>query len=125
MAPDDRLLGLIAAAGVAATECWSRPTEGPIRAAACQKHNAPLRTLAAVIFDVDGVLIDSPHERAWREALEGITDPARLTTEIYQAHVAGKPRLSGARAVLEQLGVPDAGQRTPSTPSASSGGSRS
>ena len=70
------------------------------------------RPLAAVIFDVDGVLVDSPHERAWREALQGITDPARLTTEIYQAHVAGKPRLSGARAVLEQLGVPDAAQRT-------------
>src|SRR5580704_19786352 len=74
--------------------------------------SASHRTLAAVIFDVDGVLVDSPHERAWREALQGITDPARLTTEIYQAHVAGKPRLSGARAVLEQLGVPDAAQRT-------------
>jgi beta-phosphoglucomutase len=75
--------------------------------------NTPKPTLAAVIFDVDGLLIDSPHERAWREALEGITDPARLTTEIYQAHVAGKPRLSGARAVLEQLGIPDAEQRAP------------
>ena len=53
----------------------------------------------------------SPHERAWRDALQGITDPARFTTEIYQAHVAGKPRLSGARAVLEQLGVPDAGRQ--------------
>ena len=73
--------------------------------------NAPPRPLAAVIFDVDGVLVDSPHERAWREALQGITDPARLTTEIYQAHVAGKPRLSGARAVLEQLGVAGAEQR--------------
>ena len=27
---------------------------------------------------------------------------------MYQAHVAGKPRLSGARAALEALGVPDA-----------------
>jgi beta-phosphoglucomutase len=66
------------------------------------------RTLAAVIFDVDGVLVDSPHERAWREALQGFADPARFTTEIYQAHVAGKPRLSGARAALEQLGVANA-----------------
>jgi beta-phosphoglucomutase len=66
------------------------------------------RTMSAVIFDVDGVLVDSPHERAWREALRGITDPARLTTEIYQTNVAGKPRLSGARAVLEQLALPDA-----------------
>jgi beta-phosphoglucomutase-like phosphatase (HAD superfamily) len=72
---------------------------------------ASTRTLAAIIFDVDGVLVASPHERAWREALCGITDPSRLTTEIYQAHVAGKPRLSGARAVLEQLGVSEPGQR--------------
>jgi beta-phosphoglucomutase len=68
--------------------------------------------LAAVVFDVDGVLVESPHERAWRDALKGITDPVRLTTEIYQAHVAGKPRLSGARAVLEQLALPCAGQHT-------------
>jgi beta-phosphoglucomutase-like phosphatase (HAD superfamily) len=66
----------------------------------------PPRQLAAVIFDVDGVLVDSPHERAWREALRDVTDPARLTTALYQSHVAGKPRLSGARAVLEQLGLP-------------------
>jgi beta-phosphoglucomutase len=64
--------------------------------------------LAAAIFDVDGVLVASPHERAWREALQGIAEPERFTTAVYQAHVAGKPRLNGARAVLEQLGVPDA-----------------
>jgi beta-phosphoglucomutase len=73
----------------------------------------PPRHFADVIFDVDGVLLDSPHERAWRDALEGITDPTRLTTAIYQAHVAGKPRLSGARSVLEKLDVPDAGQHAP------------
>ncbi|CAH2604704.1 HAD-IA family hydrolase [Rhodovastum atsumiense] len=64
--------------------------------------------LLAAIFDVDGVLVASPHERAWREALTGLTDPAAFTTEFYQAHVAGKPRLDGARAALERLGVPDA-----------------
>lgn len=73
--------------------------------------NPPARSLAAGIFDVDGVLLDSPHERAWREALQGFTDPERFTTEIYQAHVAGKPRLSGALSVLEALGVPDAKQK--------------
>ena len=31
-----------------------------------------------------------------------------FTTAMYQADVAGKPRLSGARAALEALGVPDA-----------------
>src|ERR1700757_3648290 len=64
--------------------------------------------LAAGIFDVDGVLLASPHERAWREALQSFADPDRFTTAMYQAHVAGKPRLSGARAVLEALSVPDA-----------------
>lgn len=62
-------------------------------------------TLTAAIFDVDGVLLESPHERAWREALVGITDPERFTTTMYQAFVAGKPRLDGARAALQALGV--------------------
>jgi trehalose/maltose hydrolase-like predicted phosphorylase/beta-phosphoglucomutase-like phosphatase (HAD superfamily) len=57
----------------------------------------------AAIFDVDGVLVASPHERAWREALANFADPAGFTTEFYQAHVAGKPRLDGARSVLERL----------------------
>ncbi len=69
------------------------------------------RTLRAAIFDVDGVLVASPHERAWREALAGFADPARFTTEFYQAYVAGKPRLDGARSTLERLGVPDAAAR--------------
>jgi beta-phosphoglucomutase-like phosphatase (HAD superfamily) len=62
----------------------------------------------AAIFDVDGVLVDSPHERAWREALSGFADPSGFTTTFYQAHVAGKQRLAGARAALERLGGPDA-----------------
>jgi HAD superfamily hydrolase (TIGR01509 family) len=61
--------------------------------------------LLAAIFDVDGVLVASPHERAWREALADFADPARFTTEFYQANVAGKRRLDGARATLEGLGV--------------------
>ena len=64
--------------------------------------------LKAAIFDVDGVLLASPHERAWREALRGFAEPDRFTTAMYQAFVAGKPRLSGARAALTALGVPDA-----------------
>ena len=67
-----------------------------------------LGTLKAAIFDVDGVLLASPHEHAWREALSGIADPNLFTTEMYQANVAGKPRVVGARAALEALGVPDA-----------------
>jgi len=64
--------------------------------------------LKAAIFDVDGVLLASPHERAWREALAGFADPDLFTTALYQSDVAGKPRLSGARATLVALGVADA-----------------
>jgi beta-phosphoglucomutase len=70
-----------------------------------------MQTLVAAIFDVDGVLLASPHERAWREALEGFADPGRFTTAMYEAQVAGKPRLSGARAALEALGVRDAARQ--------------
>ena len=76
------------------------------------------------IFDVDGVLVDSPHERAWRETLRELMDtrwsdirasctyaPDRFTTGVYQDAVSGKPRLSGARAVLDHFHVPDADTR--------------
>jgi beta-phosphoglucomutase len=69
--------------------------------------------LAAAIFDVDGVLVASPHERAWREALAGFADPAGFTTAFYQTNVAGRPRLEGARVALEQLGIADAAARAP------------
>jgi len=64
--------------------------------------------ITACIFDVDGVLLASPHERAWREALAPYANPSRFTTAMYQAHVAGKPRAAGALAALEALGVVDA-----------------
>jgi beta-phosphoglucomutase len=64
--------------------------------------------LSAGIFDVDGVLLASPHERAWREALGDPADEARFTTAVYQSQVAGKPRLAGALAALQALGRPHA-----------------
>jgi beta-phosphoglucomutase len=76
------------------------------------------------IFDVDGVLVDSPHERAWRESLRelmegdwrGIRDRTswargRFTPQLYGRIMSGKPRLSGARAALDHFGVPDADSR--------------
>ena len=72
------------------------------------------------IFDVDGVLVDSPHEAAWRETLRELMEtswsdirpettwaPERFTSHVYQEVVAGKPRMSGARAALEYFGLPD------------------
>jgi beta-phosphoglucomutase len=75
------------------------------------RDGGPRESLRAIIFDVDGVLLASPHERAWREALEGYADPKAFTTAIYQAEVAGKPRLDGARSALEAMNVPDAGRK--------------
>lgn len=69
--------------------------------------------LRGAIFDVDGVLVASPHEHAWREALVGYADPERFTTAFYQAYVAGKPRMDGARATLKRLDVPNANERAP------------
>jgi beta-phosphoglucomutase len=74
--------------------------------------------LKAAIFDVDGVLVDSPHEQAWRETLDRLMagpwaqlaidigyQPGFLTTERYQRAIAGRPRLDGARGGLEAVGV--------------------
>jgi beta-phosphoglucomutase-like phosphatase (HAD superfamily) len=76
------------------------------------------------IFDVDGVLVDSPHELAWREALRVLLEgewgevrdqtswtPERFTSAVYQQVMAGKPRMAGARAALEHFGVPEVGTR--------------
>src|SRR5918994_387173 len=72
------------------------------------------------IFDVDGVLVDSPHELAWRESLQMLMEgewrevrgqtswtPERFTSAVYQQAMAGKPRMAGARAALEYFGVPN------------------
>ena len=79
---------------------------------------------AGGIFDVDGVLVDSPHEVAWREALQelmagGWSDiraqttwsPDAFTPQVYQKVLSGKPRRAGARAALDRFRVPDAERR--------------
>jgi beta-phosphoglucomutase len=76
------------------------------------------------IFDVDGVLVDSPHELAWRESLRVLMEndwrdirgqttysPEGFTPAVYQEVMAGMPRMSGARAALEYFGVPDIERR--------------
>lgn len=76
------------------------------------------------IFDVDGVLVDSPHERAWRQALRELMEgewadirdrttwsPEAFTSEVYQRVISGRPRMSGALGALEHFRVPDAVER--------------
>jgi beta-phosphoglucomutase len=77
------------------------------------------------IFDVDGVLVDSPHEMAWREGLRQLMEgewsdirgqtswsPEAFTPQVYQREMSGKPRFKGAQAALEYFGVPDVERRT-------------
>ena len=65
--------------------------------------------LEGAIFDIDGVLVASPHERAWRESLRelmegdwrGIRNQTSWTPEAFTPHVhertmSGKPRVSGS-----------------------------
>jgi beta-phosphoglucomutase len=76
------------------------------------------------IFDVDGVLVDSPHETAWRDALRELMESQwsdisgdttwtaeRFSPQVYQEVMSGKPRMSGARAALDYFEVPDAETR--------------
>jgi beta-phosphoglucomutase len=72
------------------------------------------------IFDVDGVLVDSPHEAAWRDAFTRLMEtdwadiadqttwePGAFTAQVYQQVLSGKPRMEGALAALEHFGVPE------------------
>jgi beta-phosphoglucomutase-like phosphatase (HAD superfamily) len=81
-------------------------------------------TFQGAIFDVDGVLVDSPHETAWRESLRELMEsdwsdirgrttwsPDAFTSRVYEQYMSGKPRMSGARAALDYFHVPDADQR--------------
>jgi beta-phosphoglucomutase-like phosphatase (HAD superfamily) len=72
------------------------------------------------IFDVDGVLVDSPHEAAWRDTFRELMEsdwadirdqstwtPEAFTPAVYQQVLSGKPRMEGAMAALEYFEVPD------------------
>lgn len=76
------------------------------------------------IFDVDGVLVDSPHEAAWRDVMRELMEgawadirdrtswtPAAFTPEVYQQVLSGKPRMEGALAALQHFGVPEPEER--------------
>jgi len=57
------------------------------------------------IWDIDGVIADSPHEESWRKVAElpewGLSG---LTSDFYLKYVASKPRYEGAHNILEKLG---------------------
>jgi beta-phosphoglucomutase-like phosphatase (HAD superfamily) len=81
-------------------------------------------TFNGAIFDVDGVLVDSPHEPAWRDALRELMEgewsdiasdttwtPEAFTSAVYQRVLSGKPRMDGARDALEYFHVPGVQER--------------
>jgi beta-phosphoglucomutase len=84
----------------------------------------PSQGFEGAIFDVDGVLVNSPHERAWQDSLRELMDhdwadiagqtswsDERFTPQVYQRVLSGKPRMAGALGALEYFGVPDAAER--------------
>jgi len=94
------------------------------QAAGRQLRGRCMPIFQGAIFDVDGVLVDSPHETAWRESLRELMEsdwrdirgrttwsPEAFTSRVYEQYMSGKPRMSGARAALDYFHVPDADQR--------------
>ena len=83
-------------------------------------------TIKGFIIDVDGVLVDSPLERAWGDTLRRLMEtewadlratsawtPTAYTSEVYQDHVSGRARAEGARDLLGYFGIADPdGSRT-------------
>jgi hypothetical protein len=77
------------------------------------KGPVTIMAFRGAIFDVDGVLVDSPHELAWRESLRMLMEgewrdicdqtswaAERFTPSVYQQVMAGMPRMAGACAAM-------------------------
>jgi beta-phosphoglucomutase-like phosphatase (HAD superfamily) len=65
----------------------------------------------AVITDIDGVVLDTPHALAWRRALEELLarrgwEGTPLDAVGYRRRIAGRSREAGARAALQLAGLP-------------------
>ena len=71
------------------------------------------------IFDVDGVLVDSPHQKAWRESLRELMEagwrdirdqttwsPDAFTPHVYQQYVSVTPRVAGVSLSASPVPTP-------------------
>ena len=55
--------------------------------------NKNLNQNLGFIWDIDGVVVDSPHEEAWRTVLESLgVHRAKFNSKIYLELVAGRKR---------------------------------
>ena len=58
------------------------------------------------IWDIDGVVLDSPHEESWRLTLaQEPWNTEGLSSDFYFHHLASRPRYECAHNILELLGV--------------------
>lgn len=65
-----------------------------------------MATGAGFIWDIDGVVVDSPHEDAWRvTALKAPWNVDELSSDFYFTHVASRPRYEGGNNILQLKGV--------------------
>ena len=96
------------------------PGHSDRRAPGQRLREAPVPKFQGAIFDIDGVLVDSPRREAWRESLRQLMEsdwsdirnrtswsPEAFTSGVYDEQMSGKPRMSGARTALAYFRVPD------------------
>ena len=58
------------------------------------------------IWDIDGIVVDSPHEEAWRvTAMKEPWHIKELSSDFYFTHVASRPRYEGGNNILQLYGV--------------------
>lgn len=71
-----------------------------------RKESRELVTKVGFIWDIDGVVVDSPHEDAWRTTVA--KEPwniSELSSDFYFLHVASRPRYAGGHNILQMKGV--------------------
>ncbi len=69
-------------------------------------NSKSLLTKVGFLWDIDGVIADSPHENAWRvTAMKEPWKVSELSSDFYFAHVASRPRYEGGHNILEMKGV--------------------
>jgi hypothetical protein len=68
-------------------------------------HRAVKEKQLLFLFDIDGLLAETPHEEAWKQAAVewNIVSPDFNFTPFYAEKVAGEPGETGAMNILEHL----------------------
>ena len=71
-----------------------------------REESKSLVTKVGFLWDIDGVIADSPHENAWRvTAMKEPWNVSELSSDFYFAHVASRPRYEGGHNILDMKGV--------------------